>query len=420
MKYLYLSIKNVSQNIWSSITLGLFIFIATFLFILFNSFVFSIKGTVDQALIDTLLGEVQIRPDKVESTDMIAMDADWSVNEYLTAQETKQIEEVASKTDGIQNYANRVRGTAKVSSIKNSNSDKSVATMLIGLDGNATNYSENLKLVGGSYLSNNDKTPQIILSENIARQLDVKVGDMIALQSKNIKNQVITLRVKVVGVGDIQKVSGYGNALCYTDISTMRSLRGFQKGESSEIIVYTTDSKKIKKISNTLQERLNTNHQFTISTWENQGGYVKMVNMAYTGIFYVCMAILLIIIAILIVNLVTMIGIERRQEIATLRAIGFSKFKIIAIFMSEILVVTILFSIIGVILATVIGIVVSSKTFAITGFLSSIIGDNFKLSFDLFKALPGIFGILIFTTIAAYYPSFKASSINPADILGEK
>jgi putative ABC transport system permease protein len=157
-----------------------------------------------------------------------------------------------------------------------------------------------------------------------------------------------------------------------------------------------------------------------LSTWGNEGDLIMGWINIYKSIFNIFLIFLVGIIVILIINLVSMIGLERRQEIGTLRAIGFSQFKTIFLFIGEVLLITGFFCLSGFVISVLIMSLMGQTGIAVTNFsLSWMTGDIFYPTLDVVQSVlivAIIFGCSFFASI---YPSFKATSLKPAETMKE-
>jgi len=130
---------------------------------------------------------------------------------------------------------------------------------------------------------------------------------------------------------------------------------------------------------------------------------------------------LMIIVSILIVNLVSLMGMERYREIGTLRAIGYSRGLVIRLFMTEVMGVATAATCIGA-CAGVLLVMVLSKT----GVPSPIPAMDFIMGKTLYPKLSagGVASTLaiiwLFAFVASLIPALRACSLEPAQTLREE
>lgn len=399
MRLITLSIKNVTGNWWRTLALGLFVFLTSFILIFFNAFSLTITNNMQNSLINSLTGHVQIRSEFTEETDMMAMKASWGSLHYLSDIELEQISSVLISEDLA--YTERVRTNAALL-----NNLEQAHAMIIGLNPAEDHYQSSFALEQGRYL-NPGNTGEVLLASYYADQLKVSVGDTIQAAS-----EAGTVNLTVVGIGDVQMLSLFGFYGVYTDLPSARILADFKAGEATDVIVFASSSGETDAVLAKISGQL---AKFTLSVWEDMGGFVFNGISIYKGMFVLFIIVMMIIVSILIFNLVFMMGMERRQEIGTLKAIGYSKLRVIQIFMTEILFITVLFCAAGIAGGSALVIGLSNIGFEFGPPMDFAMGKIFYIQYDYKLIFPVAAIIIVFTLAAALWPSWRAASLNPVD-----
>jgi putative ABC transport system permease protein len=415
MKLFSLSLKNIFVNWWRSLTLGSFIFLASFLLFVFNSFAGTIKVNIQNALINSLTGHIQIRAGYTTEEDMFSMKGNWGEISYLEAEQISQVEKVLGQQVKPVEYTKRVRHNG----LFVSDADK-VGSMFIGLDPQVTEYQSSLKLLQGQYLSSNG-SHEVILSDTQADKLKVKIGDTIGVMAQSKDGYTIDGALKVVGIGKLNMLSMFSLSVAYMDLKSAQELIGFENNEVTDIILYTPSANNLQPMVKNLSQQLNPGGKanYKITTWEKMGGFVMGIIGLTVAMLYGFIFILFIIISVLIINLIFMMGLERRQEIGTLRAIGFSQFKIIQIFIAEIMLIAASFCVIGIGAGILLVFFLSKITIAAGPPLDYVMGDQFKMMFNIGLVVPVFCIVSIFTFFASFFPSYSATSVKPVETLKE-
>lgn len=399
MRLISLSIKNVTGNWWRTLALGLFVFLTSFILIFFNAFSLTITNNMQNSLINSLTGHVQIRSEYTEETDMMAMKASWGSLHYLTDIELEQISSMLISEDLA--YTERVRTNAALL-----NNLEQAHAMIIGLNPAEDHYQSSFVLEQGRYLYPGN-TGEVLLASYYADQLKVSVGDTIQAAS-----EAGTVNLTVVGIGDVQMLSLFGFYGVYTDLPSARILADFKAGEATDVIVFASSAGETDAVLAKISEQLD---KFTLSVWEDMGGFVFNGISIYKGMFILFIIVMMIIVSILIFNLVFMMGMERRQEIGTLKAIGYSKLRVIQIFMSEILFISVLFCAAGIAGGSALVIGLSNIGFEFGPPMDFAMGKIFYIQYDYKLIFPVAAIIIVFTLAAALWPSWRAASLNPVD-----
>ena len=125
-----------------------------------------------------------------------------------------------------------------------------------------------------------------------------------------------------------------------------------------------------------------------------------------------------LVISVLIVDFVHMMGIERYRDIGTMRAMGFSRFLVIRVFVGEILLVALLAA--GAAVAACIALVGMAGPSGIPApvpAMEFLMGKRLVLVIELRQVLVTVATVLGFAGLASFYPAVRACSLRPADAL---
>ncbi|MDQ0115573.1 ABC transporter permease [Paenibacillus harenae] len=416
MNIFKLSRKNVFESWRRSMSLGTFIFLATFLLLFFTSFISTMQNDLNQAISNSLSGDIQLRQGGTTEGDMLSLKGKWGQMAYLEQKTVATIESLLNENDNMESYTKRIRNDAMLS--KGSTKQHS---MVIGLDPSLEAYKKAYILTEGSYLNPN-RTDEVLLPKNYADKLGVKVGDSVDLIAATKDNKEVMVSFIVAGTGQVDRLASFSFYPVYTSLKGSQALTGFRAGEITDIIVYA-DKGKSAKLSNELQAALSTNgldsNAVKVSTLSEMGGFLNSIISIYVGILYAFIGILLIIMAILIINLIFMMGLERRSEIGTLRAIGYSRNQIVMIFLGEIFIITTIFFVIGLIIGIALILLLSQLGIPLGAPLDLVLGKVFNIQFDWSQVLMVFMIIYGFALVSSLYPSIKSASVKPAETLRE-
>ncbi len=401
MSLLSIALKNIAGNWRRSLSLGLFVFLTSFILIVFNSFFMTVTTNMQDALINSLTGHVQIRSEFTEEEDMLAMKTSWSGLHFLSQDELNQIATALNKQE--LDYTERVRTNATlISGIEQD------YAMIIGLDPRNTHYQSAFGLEKGRYLEPAG-SGEIVLASYIADQLQVSVG-----QEIQATGEAGSVSLKIVGIGDVQMLSLFGFNAVFTDLESTRMLAGFESGEATDVIVFAPESDQTKEVFTQLDTEL---QGVTLSVWEDMGGFVFNGISVYRGMFFLFILVLMVIVSILIINLVFMMGLERRQEIGTLKAIGYSRKDIIQIFLGEILIIAVAFCSLGIAAGSGLVLALSNIGFEFGPPIDFMLGKVFYIQYDFKLIFPMAAIVLLLTLVAALWPSWHAATLDPVKTL---
>jgi|GEM_PF-2302160 putative ABC transport system permease protein len=420
MKIFSLSLKNLFVNWWRSLTLGTLILVGSTILVVMGCLSATVTSNMQDAIRNSISGDIQIRSIEAKETDMLDLKSNWSDIGIIDSQNAAEIEKIVREKIKVKELVQRVRQNVFFVSPEGRE-----LSMLAGIDRDITSYKDAIELVEGKFLDLNSQN-EIFLTGLMAERLNVKVGQSIEVisQSEMAKplDKQLSIKMRVVGIGDIKLLSGFSVSVAYTNIEDARRLMGLINGEITDIEIITGDKNSSTRDADSIKtalEGLTGAEKYKITTWKSMGKFIMDGIMVNVIMFYVLIAILMFIICILIINLVYMIGLERRQQVGTLRAIGFSRGKIVMLFLVEIMSVSLTFCILGIAVGSLIVYILSVVGIEVGPPIDFILGKQFFIKYYFNQGVL-VFGVIMsFSFIAALLPSIKAASIRPVDTLKE-
>ena len=271
---------------------------------------------------------------------------------------------------------------------------------------------------------------EIIIGVDLARLLDVDIGDDVSLlipklNFSPIGNYPTIKKFNIVGIFDAG-IYEFDSSLALIDYQDAQKIFfKNQKTKFSAMQIQLTDSNKTLNVESDIKKILmDLNINSFISNWTNKNkNFFSAIQMEKR----VMAIILTLIIAVAAFNLVASLAMsvqDRKKDIAILMTIGFSKFQIIRIFVFQGFII----GFIGSLLGLFFGVVIASNINTIVPFIEGLFNIQF-LSKDIYyiNELPSIiipmdivFVILvsiILSLFATIYPSQMAAKLNPGEIL---
>lgn len=245
----------------------------------------------------------------------------------------------------------------------------------------------------------------ILLGIGAAKKMSLKVGDRV--QIATIKGEIIPLKIVGLfqsGLADIDNVQSY------TNIKMAQRILGESENYITDINIKLHDIDDAVKMSYAISKQfdltaidINTaNAQFETGT--------SIRNM----ISYAVSITLLIVAGFGIYNILNMMIYEKMNDIAILKATGFSGFDVKMIFISQAVIIGFIGGIIGLIVGFVVSKIISHIPFE-TEALPTI--KTFPVNFNYAYYVIGITFAMISTFLAGYLPARKAQNIDPVEII---
>ena len=245
----------------------------------------------------------------------------------------------------------------------------------------------------------------IIIGIGIAKKMALHLGDRI--QISTINGAVFPLRIVGFyqsGVADVDAIQSFSN------LKTVQRILGEPENYITDINV------KLNNIDLALPMAKKIERQFELKAVD-----IKTANAQFeTGtsvrnlITYAVSITLLIVAGFGIYNILNMLIYEKMNDIAILKAIGFSGRDVQMIFMSQAMIIGLIGGILGLILGFGLSYLVSTIPFE-TEALPTI--KTYPINFNSWYYVIGIVFALISTFFAGYLPAKKAKRIDPVEII---
>lgn len=178
MRLMTFVLRNISGSWWRVATLGLFVFLTSFVLIVFNSFSMTVIGNMQDSVINSLTGHVQIRPPQTEEGDMFALGPGWGDLQSLDAGEVEQIDSTMTAL-GF-DFVPRIRQNAVISY-----GVEQQHLIVAGFNPSHHHYQRAYNLTEGTFLS--DLRPgEILLSSTMPVNWALQQGMKCRLPEKTV------------------------------------------------------------------------------------------------------------------------------------------------------------------------------------------------------------------------------------------
>lgn len=345
-----------------------------------------------------------------------------------------KLEEIVKKTLPDLDYmAARGRGWAKMVS-----DTGAVQVAIAGIDiTHEPGFKRVVHLVAGS-LDELKKPGSILIFQDQAKKLEVKVGDSVVLSSQTLRGVNNTVDVRVVAIArDIGILSQWN---VFIPESTLAVLDQVNDQTTGALQLYLKDAGRIPQDMDLLRkafesqgyvlmdreskafwqkfESVNredwTGQKLDLTTWEDEVSFLKWEIAAVDGLMYILIIVLLVIISVGIMNSMWISIRERTREIGTMRAIGMQRLRVLSMFLIEAFTLSSLSTLLG----TGIGLGFSwilnlSELKVPPGAEIFLMSNTLKFSWDPGHVLSAIMVITFGTTLVSIIPSIHAARMKP-------
>lgn len=245
----------------------------------------------------------------------------------------------------------------------------------------------------------------ILLGVGVAKKLALKVGDYVQVTSRT--SEIITLKI----VGFFQSgMSEIDNVQSYVNLKMAQRIFGESKDYITDINIKLQDIELAPEIANSLSKKFG----ITATDIQTANAQFETGSTVRTLISYAVSITLLIVAGFGIYNILNMLIFEKMNDIAILKATGFSGIDVQWIFMSQAIIIGLVGGLAGLCLGYGVSVIIDNTSFE-TPALPTI--KTYPIDYSIKFYFIGVTFALISTFFAGWFPSRKALKIDPVDII---
>lgn len=352
----------------------------------------------------------------------------------------KEVEEVVRREVPELTYiASRGRGWAKVVS--------ETGSVLIGLGGVDINQEQGLMKtlrVKEGRLEDLAKPGSIMLFEEQAATLNVRVGDALTISAPTPRGTNNTVDVNVVAI--VKGMGMMSQFSCFMNEASLRALYQLKDDTTGALQVYlpNSDLEFVKKIQDRLRDALTragyqlmaedprafffkfenvsrepwVGQRLDLTTWQDEVSFVSWTVQLMKATSFFLGGLLLCVIGVGIMIVMWISIRERTREIGTLRAIGMQRREVLAMFLMEGFLLGLLATVGGAVLGVALSVTLDAAHITLP------VGVQFVLLSDTLSVLPTVGWV--FTTVSfitsvvtfiSFIPAFIAAQLKPVSAM---
>jgi putative ABC transport system permease protein len=405
------SLKNISERKAQSIVFVLFISVACTVLIFFNCFVYTIANQSKGSIKTNLTGKMIIRSSKDEG-EIYTSSGSWGNIIPLTDNQINSVISAFNSDD--YEIVKRIRMNMEFE-----NDVAKVSGIVMSYENNSID-DEFFDLNSGRMISADDKNSVIITPEQ-ARSLNADVGDKINAIYTTEAGQA-EKEVEIIGIGETELLLGM--VISYIDYDLSKEmLKQAGQGDCSAtelLAVEMKDNISKDEAMNKINASLDGEHKLSVTFWDEASDFlIGMINL-YSAIIYIFILLLMIVIFVLILNLILVSGLERRIEVGTLRAIGFSKKKVLGIFLTEYGIISVFSLLVSVVISFVLIKHFSENCITFKAPITFVTGRKLFMQYDLWGTVRIVSFMLVSILMFCALPVWRIVSIKPLEALSDK
>jgi putative ABC transport system permease protein len=412
MNIIIIALRNLLRHKRRTALTASLIALGVLIVILFGGIGNSFKKEVVGILTNSSMGDLQIhRMGYVSSIDNLPL------NMYIPEQALVKVEGLLNENPDVAAYSERIRFGGMLSNFSQTTNMRFTAVIPEKEIATCPGLPSRIK-EGSPDASFFLKPGQIVIPENIATAMQLKVGSDVVLIATNKDGSVNGLNLTIAGVSE--NLQGPGGKDGYIHIEDATTLLRMEGREISEIAVKLKDFNRLDTVAASLSETLSQMKNqksgkpiLELHTWEQLSPFSSIAKLI--SILLITVRIVLMFIVIVsVMNVMIMSVYERIGEIGTIAAIGTIPSKILALFLTE-----------GVILgvaSALLGVLVSVGTLLVMSVIKLPIAFG-RMELQIapqiptFEVLLALVSVLVISILASLEPAIKAARMEPVDAL---
>jgi putative ABC transport system permease protein len=278
----------------------------------------------------------------------------------------------------------------------------------------------------------------ILIFEEQAKKLGVKVGDTLTLAAPTMRGVNNTLDVRVAAIAaNIGMMSSFNT---FVPNKSLQDLYQLKNDATGAVHLYLKDMKDVQAVQQRLRLKLAeagytlmdndprafwmkfdvvnregwTGQKLDITNWEDEISFVNWVVQALSFITVWLTFVLLVVIAAGIMNTLWIAIRERTREIGTLRAIGMQRARVLVMFLTEALLLSFTSTVAGALGASAFCLFINSQQLKVPEVVQvMLLTEHWFLKVD---PGPVIFAVVLITgasMLVSLVPSFLAARMKP-------
>lgn len=363
--------------------------------------------------------------------------------------EIKQI--VEENTPGLDYVIDRSRGWGKIIS--------DTGSMQVGLNGidaaQESRFFDKIHLAPLSdYVEGGDATEEgdlrriaepntVMLFAAQAKKLGVRVGDQITVQTETFGGRTNTIDATIIGVARDQGL--LSNWAVFVPRSATKELYQFGEDTTGAVWVYLKDHRDAEATMEHLREVFAekgfrvmdheanpfwmkfetvqgedwTGQKLDLTIWRDEVNFLTYVLTGFNFITSLLLFVLVVLIVIGISNTMWNAVRERTKEIGTMRAIGMTRPRVLALFLLEALFLGLFATTAGALFGAAVAFGIDSAHVAVPSeaVRAILLSNELNLVIDPGTLVTAIVFLTLFTGISALWPAVRAALLQPVKAL---
>jgi putative ABC transport system permease protein len=351
----------------------------------------------------------------------------------------KILDIVKAEVPELDYAVHRGRGFAKLIS-----DSASMQTVIGAIDIKAERGFRQVIVLKSGNLDDLARPDALLLFEEQANKLGVKVGDKLTFAAPTPRGTNNTIDVTVVAIAtNLGLISSFSS---YVNEDALRKLYQLNEESTGALQLYLKDVKDVPKVQERLRKSLAahgytmmdpdprpffvkfqavnnedwTGQKLDVTTWEEETSFVQFFVLILTVSFTVVIFLLVVIIGVGIMNVMWIAIRERTREIGTLRAVGMQRSSVLWMFLVEGFLTGVLGTVPGVLVGLGAAALINGAHIHLPkGAQLMLMNDHLVVTPSLFWAVFSVAFITGIITVISIFPSFRAAQLKPITAMSQ-
>ncbi|MEX0844203.1 MAG: ABC transporter permease [Balneolaceae bacterium] len=297
--------------------------------------------------------------------------------------------------------------------------DRSKAAMVIGIDAEAEKeLSEpDQKIIEGNYFNSNADNG-VLISEGLADFLNISLGDTLVLLGQGFRGMSAAGAYPITGIMKFG-IPDMNNSLVYLPLETARDFYA-SYGRLTSVVVIIHNPEKVASVVSELKQELGD--EYAVLGWQTLMPELVQAIEADRGSGLILLLILYMIVSFGILGTILMMTAERKFEFGVMIAIGTARFKMAIILIAEMIFITFMGTLFGMIGSLPFMYYFNINPLEFTGEAALAIEEYGMEPFIRFSTDPGIMLnqgmiVLVITLVISLYPLWHMRKLKPVEAM---
>lgn len=284
-------------------------------------------------------------------------------------------------------------------------------------------------IVAGSWQSLNEKNG-VVIGAGIAKKLQIEVGDTVQMLlppmnlENNVKQQINTLNKRNLTVVGVFKFGGeIDSSQAYVSLAQAREMMNYSANQVQGLRLKVTDIFLAPRIAR--EVAFNLDAYLYIFDWTRTQGHLYNDIQLVRMVMFIVLVLVIAVASFNIVSTLIMAVNEKQSDIAIMKTMGAHSFTIMTIFVLQGLTNGVVGSLVGGVLGVYLSLNLTEFALGIENLLGTkfLSGEVYFIDFlptyvSQVDVIVTVGTALLLTFLATLYPAWRASKIEPAQVLG--